>query len=82
MTQIYGESKKDSLSCFPNDFRCQKQVAEPLSALELIVYRSANSSIGWLGTNASLFFCFFSSWLRQRAPHLTVQDLIYQSNFS
>ncbi len=39
-----------------------------------------NSSIGWLGTNTPVFCAFYASWLQQKAPNPTVQDLITQIN--
>ena len=80
MRRIHRDSRLESSSCFPIDRRRRKQVTETLNAVELKAFLSVNSSIGWLGTNASLLCSFYSSWLQQRAPHPTVQDLIYPIN--
>ena len=82
VTRIHGDSKLESLCCFPIDRRRRKQVTETLNTVELKAFRSVNSLIGWLGTNASLLCSFYSSRLQQRAPHPTAQDLIYQINVS
>ena len=80
MILIYSASKLESLSCFPTDRCRRKQISETLNLFELKSYGSVNSSIGWFGTNASLLCIFYSSWLQQRAPHQTVEYLIYQIN--
>ena len=78
--RIHGDSKLESLNCFPIDRRRRKQVLEKLNAVELKSFRSVNSSVGWLGTNASMLCSFYSSWLQQRAPNPKVQDLVDQIN--
>ena len=79
-TRIHGDSKLESLSGIPIDRRRRKQITETLNAVELKAFRSINSTTGWLSTNAWLLCSFYSSRLQQRAPHPTVQDLIYQIN--
>ena len=77
---IHGDCKLNVLSCFPINRYRRKQLSELLSEVELRSYRSVNGSIGWLGTNASLFCAFYLRWMQQRAPSHTVQDLIFQIN--
>ena len=76
--RIHGDRKLEQLCCFPIDHRRYKQGTDCLNAVELKSFRSINSSIGWLGTNASLLCSFYSSWLQQRAPNPTIIDLTYQ----
>ncbi len=73
---IHGDGKLNALSCFPIDRHRRKQVEEVLNEVELRSFRSINSSIGWLGTNASLFCAFYSSWLQKKAPLPRLKDLI------
>ena len=68
--RIHGDEKLESLNCFPIDRHRRKQVSEVLNHVELKSFRSVNSSIGWLGTNASLLCSFYSSLLQQRACQL------------
>ncbi len=56
-------------------------LSEVLNKVEFRSFRSANSSLGWLGTNESLFCALYSSWLQQKAPTPAVQDLISQINY-
>ena len=60
-THIHGDSKLESLGCFPIDLRPRKQITETLNAVELKAFRTVHSSIGWLVTNASLLCSFYSS---------------------
>ena len=53
-------------------------MCENRNAEELKAFVSVNSSIGWLGTNASMLCSFYSSSLQQRAYSLMVRDLIDQ----
>ena len=78
--RIHGDSKLESLSCFPIDRRRQKQVSEMLNTVELRAFRSIDSSVEWLDKNASMLCSFYSSWLQQRTPNPKVQDLIDQVN--
>ena len=50
--------------CYNKKFR--KQVSEVLNPIELKAFRSVNRSVGWLGTNSSLLYSFYCSWLQQR----------------
>ena len=79
-TRIHGDGKIESLSCFPIDRRRRKQVSEVLNAIELKSFRSVNSSLGWLGTNASFLCSFYYSWLQQSAPNTTLHDSVHQIN--
>lgn len=42
---------------------------------------STNSSISWIGTAASPFCSFVSSYLKRKAPSICVKHLIEQNNF-
>ncbi len=79
-TTIHDGCKRNSLSCFPLDRHRRKQSEMTLNDVELRSFRSINSSLGWLGSNASPFCAFYSSWLQQKAPSPTVKDLISQIN--
>lgn len=39
-----------------------------------------NSSEGWLGTETSPFFAFYLSYLQQKAPNITVGNLMDKRN--
>ena len=77
---IHGDEKLDAINCFPIDRDRRKQLEESLNAVELRSFRSVNSSIGWLGTNESLFCASYSSWLQQKTSALLVKHLIDQIN--
>ena len=77
---IHGDCKLSAVETFPIDRHRLKQISEPLKWIELRSFHSTNSSIGWLGTNASLFCAFYSSWLLQKCPKPAVEDLISQIN--
>ena len=78
--RIHIDRNLESLDCFPIDRRRRKEVSEVLNPVELKSFRSINSPIGWLEKNTSLLCRFYSSWLQQRAPNPTLQDLFYQIN--
>ena len=78
--RIHGGGKLESLSCFPIDRIRRNQFSEVLNPIELNSFRAVNSSLGWLGTNASLLCSFYSILLQQRAPNPTMCDLVYQIN--
>ena len=54
---------------------------EVLNEVELRLFRSVNSSIGWLGANAFFFCPLYSGYLQQKAQTPRVQDLISQINY-
>ena len=56
--RLHGDGKLESLSRFPIDRRRRKQVCEVLNPIELKLFRSVNSLVGWLGTNATLLCSF------------------------
>ena len=58
--RIHGDRKIESSTCFPIYMRLRKQVSEVLNSIELKSFCSVNSSVGWLGTNASLLCSFYS----------------------
>ena len=73
---IHGGDKLRAINCFPIDQNCLKQLDERLNAVKLQSFISVNNPIGWLGTNASLFCVFYSSWLQQKVFLPLVQDFI------
>ncbi len=79
-TTIHGDSRLNALSCFLLDLHRRKQSEMTLNDVQLRSFRSINSSLGWLGSNASLFCTFYSSWVQQKAPSPTVKDLVSQIN--
>ena len=79
---IHGDCKLNALSRFPINRYRPEQLSELPNDVELRSYRSVNISIGSLGTNAALSCAFYSSWMQQRAPSPTVQDLLFQINSS
>ncbi|PXF49341.1 hypothetical protein BWQ96_00915 [Gracilariopsis chorda] len=77
---VHGDDKLQSFEPFPIDRNRHRQVDEPFNQLELRVFRSLNSSIGWLGIAASPFRAIASSSLQQKGPHVTVKHLVSQCN--
>ena len=80
IVSVQFEKKIEHLGYFPIDQCWRKRIVEQLNAVEPRSIRSANNSIGWLVTNDLLLYSYYSSWLEQRAPNLTVHDLILQVN--
>ena len=77
---VHADHKLEAVTCFPIDRTRRKQIDSPLNAIEMKSFRSVNSSIGWIGTNASLFCAFYSSYLQQKDPDPLVRDLVTQIN--
>ena len=74
------DSKLKSLNFFTIDRRLRKQVSEMLNAVQSKDFCSTNSSVRYLGTNASMLCSFYSIWLQQSAPYPIVQYLIDKIN--
>ena len=64
----------------PIDRYRRKKVDEALNEIETRAFRSVNSSIGWIGSNVSLFCAFYSNWLQQKTPSSRIEELISQIN--
>jgi len=77
---IDGDSKLDGIEGYPIDRNRRRQISEPVNAIEKSSYSSVNGSLVWIGIAASPFCAFTSSYLQQRAPKATVQDLVAQIN--
>ncbi len=78
---IHRDSKLEALNCYSISRQRGNMVSKELYEVELRSFRSVTSSIGWVGTNSSLFCALYSSWLQQNAPTPTVQDLISLINY-
>lgn len=59
--------------------RC-KQFNQSLNQIERSEFSSANSTLGWIGTAASPFCSFYSSYLQLKAADQRVSHLVEQSN--
>lgn len=77
---IEGDDKLSALQCYPLSRQRRKEGEKLLNDIEKSSFRSVNSSVGWLGSAASLFCSFYASHLQQKAPSTTVHDLITQIN--
>ena len=73
---IHGGDKLHAINCFPIDQNRRKQLDKRLNAVELQSLISVNDPIGWLGSSASLFCVFYSSWLQHKVSLPSVQDFI------
>lgn len=56
----------------------RKEYDAGINEIERAAYASANSSLGWIGTAASPFCSFYSSYLQQKAPNTKVSHLVEQ----
>lgn len=77
---LHGDLKLQALEGYPIDRNRRKEIDDQLNAIERSSFRSINSSIGWLGTNASPFCAFYASFMQQKEPNPQVRDIISQIN--
>ena len=56
----------------------RKEYDAPINEIERAAYASTNSSLGWIGTAASPFCSFHSSYLQQKAPNTKVSHMVEQ----
>lgn len=77
---IRGGEKLAALHCYLLLRHRGKEGDEALNAVETSSFRSANSSLAWLGSAASPFCGFYASHLQQKAPSTTVRDPTTQIN--
>lgn len=75
-----ADDKLDAVTEYPFTRRRRKQSEEELNTIEKSVFASVNSSLGWIGTAASPFCSFYSSYLQQKEPAIKVSPLIEQVN--
>lgn len=65
-----AEGEINAAAEYPIKIPRRKMSDELLNDLERLSYDSTNSSIGWIGTFASLFCSIYSSYLHKTAPEI------------
>ena len=75
-----ANDKIEALQEYPLTRQRSKESEQEMNKIEKSVFASVNNSIGWLGTAASPFCSFYSSYLQQKAPDLKVSHLVEQIN--
>lgn len=75
---IDGNDKLEALEPYPLTRHSRRSQNDNLTALENSSFMSINSSLGWLGIPASQFGAFYSSFLQQQLPNVTVSSLTIQ----
>ena len=78
--RVSGDEKLDALQPHPISRLRRKQQEEKLNAVEHFSYSSLNGSVGFIGTSASPFCAFTTSYLQQRRVSPEVKDLVLQCN--
>jgi len=77
---LNADNKLECLSPYPLDNIRRKQIESEVNPIELTAFRSVNTSLSWVGTAMSPFCSFASSYMQQKLPNVTVQDLVTQAN--
>lgn len=79
-TQIHGDEKLNQLEANPIGRLGRKDSDDPLNAIELLSFGAPNGSLGFIGTAASPFCSFATSFLQQRRANPLVKDMVCQIN--
>ena len=73
------DEKVNTLEPYPISKTRRKQTSDKLNDVEKHEFMSINSSLGWLGIAASPFCALYASYMQQRLPNATVEELLSQS---
>lgn len=77
---IHGDTKFEPYEAYQITRIRRKQSDEDLNTVELKSYKSLNSAPVWLGIADSPFCALVSSYMQQKGPQTTVNDLVTQGN--